>query len=482
MTDLTGQRLGQYELHAVIRRGGMATVYKAHQRSLDRWVAVKVLERSSDPEFVARFRREARSVAQLLHPNIVPVIDYGEDDGRPYLVIQYVDGGRTLGDLMGAPLEPARSIRLLLHLLEALGYAHQRGIVHRDVKPGNVLLPTPDWPMLSDFGIVKLLLESDQTQLTQQGLIVGTAAYMAPEQAFGLAVDARTDLYSAAVVLYELACGQVPFEADTPVSVLMKHAYEPPPPPRRRNPELPEELERVLLRALAKRPDDRYPTAAEMAADLDQVLAALRPRPAARQQRVEARRETRPAASTDTASPGPTPPARRPATAPSAATAPVADPPTRPAAAPPVTAAPAAPPAPDSPATGPRPAPSPSPHPSRWWLLLVVALLGFALTGPAVIVQRHLAPPSRGSGAAGAAGIVTMAGLAFMPGTLVVERGATVVFRNDDQAPHTVTADSSAFDSGALAPGATFSIAVTRGLTYHCTIHAFMAARIYVAS
>jgi len=513
VTDLTGQRLGQYELRAVIRRGGMATVYKANQESLDRWVAVKVLERSGDPQFVARFRREARSVAQLLHPNIVPIFDYGEEDGRPFLVIQYVDGGRTLGDLMGEALEPALSIQLMLHLLEALGYAHERGIVHRDLKPGNVLMPTPIWPMLSDFGIVKLLLESDQTQLTQQGLIVGTAAYMAPEQAFGMPVDARTDLYSAGVVLYELTCGQVPFEADTPVSVLMKQAYEPPPPPRSHNPDLPPALERILLRALAKSPDDRYPTAADMAADLQEVLAELEPLPAAQRdeedpldslpgayaQGVEAFAAGHWEEAIDhltkvtTYDPGyedaesllATALAARDQARPSRTAAPPADLP--PVDLPPVEPPPVEPPAP---LPGPEPPPaetaeaSPRPRPSgsRWWLVVVALLLGFALAGPVVIVRRQLALHRPGGGAGGVGGTVTMAGLAFKPGTVVVKRGTTVVFRNDDQAPHTVTADSGAFDSGVLDPGATFSVTVSGGLTYHCTIHAFMKARIYVAS
>jgi plastocyanin len=522
VTDLTGQRLGQYELHEVVRRGGMATVYKAHQPSLKRWVAVKVLERSGDPQFVARFRREARSVAQLLHPNIVPIFDYGEEGGHPYLVIQYVDGGRTLGDLMGEALEPALSIQLMLHLLEALGYAHERGIVHRDFKPGNVLMPTPIWPMLSDFGIVKLLLESDQTQLTQQGLIVGTAAYMAPEQAFGMPVDARTDLYSVGVVLYELTCGQVPFEADTPVSVLMKQAYEPPPPPRSRNPDLPPALEQILLHALAKSPDDRYPTAADMATDLQQVLAELQPLPAAQReeddpldalpdayaQGVEAfaagdwEEAIHQLTKVTTYDPGyedaesllATALAARDQASPSRAAAPPGElPPAEPPGVelPPAEPAPVGPPvvelpdpAPESVVEAPPAAPPrPSSRASRWWLVVVALLLGFALAGPVVIVQRQLAlhRPGRGGGG-GVGGTVSMAGLAFKPDPLVVRRGTTVVFHNDDQAPHTVTADSGSFDSGLLEPGDTFSVTVNGALTYHCTIHAFMKARIYLPS
>jgi serine/threonine-protein kinase len=267
--ELIGRQLGQYQVRSVIRRGGMSTIYKAWQPSLDRWVAVKVLSNPGDPQFASRFRREARAIAALQHPNILPVHDYGEQDDLAWLVVQYVEGGHTLADLLGGPLEPAAGVKLVVGVLEALGYAHDRGIVHRDVKPGNVLLPSPSWPMLADFGIAKLLLDTDTKHLTQQGLVVGTAAYMAPEQAFGLAVDARTDLYAAGVVLYETLTGRVPFEGDTPMSVLMQQAYERPPPPRNLNPSLEPELERVLLRALAKDPAARPPSAVVYAHMLD---------------------------------------------------------------------------------------------------------------------------------------------------------------------------------------------------------------------
>jgi len=282
MDDLVGQRLGSYELREAVRRGGMSTVYKAWQPSLDRWVAVKVLARPGDPQFARRFQLEARSIARLQHPNIIPIYDYGEQDGQLYLVVAYVESGRTLADLVGEPMEPVRAVELTMHFLAGLGYAHERGIIHRDVKPSNILLPSPVWPMLADFGIAKLL-SSEQTRLTQQGLVVGTAAYMAPEQAFGLEVDARTDLYASGIVFYEMVTGRVPFEADTPVAALMKQAYEEPPPPREVNPDLPAEAERILLRALAKQPDDRYGSAAEMTDELRAVLADLQAPPSARQ-------------------------------------------------------------------------------------------------------------------------------------------------------------------------------------------------------
>src|SRR5919199_6886362 len=275
MIDLSNAQLGQYQLIEVIARGGMSTVYKAYQPSLDRLVAVKVMARAGDPQFVARFEREARSIARLQHPNIVAIYDYGEQDGQVYLAVQYVENGRTLADLLGGPMEPTRACELLLQLLAALGYAHERGVIHRDVKPGNVLMPTPVWPMLADFGIAKVLLEQDGRQLTQAGLVVGTAAYMAPEQAFGLPVDARTDLYAAGVVLYEMLTGRVPFQADTPAAMLLQHAYEPPPSLGAVNPALPPQVEEVVARALAKDPADRYANAGEMATELRAALVAL---------------------------------------------------------------------------------------------------------------------------------------------------------------------------------------------------------------
>jgi serine/threonine protein kinase len=283
VNDLAGRRLGQYQLREVIRRGGMSTVYLGYQPSLDRLVAVKVLAFPGDPEFAARFEREARSIAALQHPNILAVYDYGEQDDQAYLVVQYVEDGRTLVDLLRTPQPPDRCLELMERVLAGLGYAHERGIVHRDVKPSNILLASPSWPMLADFGIAKLLLESDREPITRQGFIVGTASYMAPEQGFGFPVDARTDLYSAGVVLYEMLTGRVPFKADTPMAALVAQAYEPPPPLQEVNPDLPGELEAVVLRALAKDPAERYQSAEEMAEALRVVraeLQELRQRPA----------------------------------------------------------------------------------------------------------------------------------------------------------------------------------------------------------
>jgi serine/threonine-protein kinase len=274
MIDLSNTQLGQYQLIEVIRRGGMSTVYKAEQPSLERYVAVKVMTHDRDPQFAARFKREARAIAQLQHHNILPVYDYGEQDGLLYLVLQYIENGVTLGDMLGAPMEPGAALRLMVRVLEALDYAHQRGIVHRDIKPPNVLMPSPTWPMLADFGIAKLMNDNQQ-RLTVPGLIVGTAAYMAPEQATGQTIDARTDIYASGVMLYEMLTGQVPFDAETPMAVLTKHVYEPPPPPSSLNPALPAPVEAVVLRAIAKDPAARYQSASEMVAELERVAGRL---------------------------------------------------------------------------------------------------------------------------------------------------------------------------------------------------------------
>jgi hypothetical protein len=275
MSDLSNVDLGQYHLLEVIRHGGMATVYKAYQASLDRYVAVKVLANSPDPQFATRFKREARAIAQLQHPNILPIYDYGEQDGLLYLVVQYIENGTTLGDLLGTPMEPVGALRIIERVLSALDYAHQRGIIHRDIKPSNILMPSPTWPLLADFGIAKIMNASDGQHLTMSGVFIGTPAYVAPEQVLGNAIDVRTDLYSMGVVLYEMVTGRVPFDANTPMTMLTKHAYEPPPSPRTINPDLPPVVEPVLLRALAKDPADRYQSATTMAEALARVAVQI---------------------------------------------------------------------------------------------------------------------------------------------------------------------------------------------------------------
>lgn len=274
--DLVGKKLGQYEILAEIGRGGMATVYRGYQASLNRSVAVKVLsgELAHDPDFRARFAREAHAVAQLAHPNILPVYDFGEDPatGVVYFVTQLVDGG-ALSVQMNAPMPPDAAARIVAQLARALDYAHACGIVHRDVKPANVLMTRDGHPFLSDFGIAKIMAE---TKLTQTGASLGTPEYMSPEQAQGLPVDHRSDIYSLGVLLYRMLAGMLPFQADTPVALLHQHAYEPPPPLRERAPGVPKSIERIVMRALAKDPAQRYSTAGELADALEDEAAGRR--------------------------------------------------------------------------------------------------------------------------------------------------------------------------------------------------------------
>jgi serine/threonine protein kinase/Tfp pilus assembly protein PilF len=257
MATLIGQDLGGYRIISQVGKGGMATVYKAFQPSLDRYVAVKVMPpfyAQEDDTFVKRFKREAQSIAKLRHPNILLVIDFGEHEGLIYIVMEFVDAG-TLTDRLGKPMPFDDSAKILEQVASALEYAHMQGLVHRDVKPSNILLPKPDWPLLTDFGLAKIVGGS---QLTITGTIAGTPAYMSPEQGQGESVDSRSDIYSLGIVLYEMMTGCVPYQAETPMAVVVKHIIEPMPLPRTKNPDLPEAIERVILKALAKNPDDRY--------------------------------------------------------------------------------------------------------------------------------------------------------------------------------------------------------------------------------
>ena len=269
-----GTRLGQYLITDVIAQGGMAVVYKGYQETLDRTVAIKVMGESADRQFAERFKREARAMAALQHPNILPIYDYGEGDNILFLALQYIDQGRSLRDIVGTPMPPASALPLIRRVCNALDYAHKRGIIHRDIKPGNILLPSDTWPMLADFGIAKLINEN-QARITMANQVIGTAAYMAPEQATGRPIDARTDLYAVGAVLYELVTGQVPFDADTPMAVLVKHIYNELPSPRSIQPDIPESVEAVIQRALAKDPAQRYQSAADMAEALEQASNQL---------------------------------------------------------------------------------------------------------------------------------------------------------------------------------------------------------------
>jgi predicted Ser/Thr protein kinase len=272
MSELIGQTLGPYRIIEQIGIGGMATVYKAYQPSMDRYVAIKVLPAlvSRDPAFLKRFRREAKVVAKLEHKHVLPVHDYGEQEGLTYLVMRYVEAGTLKDRLAAGQLDLPAIYRIMSQVGAALDYAHRLGVIHRDVKPTNVLIDSQGDAYLTDFGLARIMESSEQ--LTATGVGVGTPAYMAPEQGQGLKIDHRSDIYSLGVMLYEMATGQVPYEAETPMAVVIKHITDPLPLPSSVKPDIPPRVERVILKAMAKDPDDRFQTVAEMVAALDAAV------------------------------------------------------------------------------------------------------------------------------------------------------------------------------------------------------------------
>ena len=266
MEDLTGKQFGHYQIVAPLGEGGMAAVYKAYQPNMERYVAIKVLPRhmSASEEFVNRFKREAKMLAQLQHPHILPVFDYGEADGYPYIVMPFVNSGTLAELLQRRPLSLPETRRIITQLGEALSYAHARGMIHRDIKPSNVLIDERGNCLLTDFGLARMAAIAS-TKITTSGTVMGTPAYMSPEQGMGSNVDQRSDIYSLGVILYEMVTGRVPYMAETPVAIVFKHIQDPLPSARKLNPNLPEVVELVLLKALAKNPEDRYQTGDDFA-------------------------------------------------------------------------------------------------------------------------------------------------------------------------------------------------------------------------
>src|ERR1700676_4831009 len=273
LNALVGRSLGQFRIVERIGSGGMATVFKAYQPTLDRYVAVKVMPayHARDPIFMKRFVQEARSVAKLQHANIVQIHDFGEQDSITFIVMEYVDGG-TLKDRLKRALPIPEAVDYMIQAAEGLNCAHNNGIVHRDVKPANMLLRKDGYLLLSDFGIAKIL--EGTTNLTRVGTGIGTPQYMSPEQGTGQAVDRRSDIYSLGIVLFHCLAGRVPFSADNPLTITVKHLNEPLPGEMLRAAGVPAPIEQVVVKMTAKAAQDRYQTTDELINALTTALAA----------------------------------------------------------------------------------------------------------------------------------------------------------------------------------------------------------------
>lgn len=275
---MIGASFGRYRIDHQLGEGGMAIVYKAFDAHLETYVALKVIRRDwllleGKDALLARFEAEAKRVARLSHPNIIPILDYGQYDDAPYLVMKFIPGG-TLKERLGSPMPWREAARLLSPVARALSYAHRQGLIHRDVKPANILLNETGEPMLSDFGLSKILFADEtRTDLTGTSVVLGTPEYMAPEQALGKPLDHRVDIYALGLVFFEMVTGRKPFSADTPIAFAMKHITEPIPEPRLLVPGLPDAVDQALKKALAKDPSDRFADASAFAAVLEQIAS-----------------------------------------------------------------------------------------------------------------------------------------------------------------------------------------------------------------
>ena len=273
--DMIGKNLAHFTILEEIGRGGMATVYSAMQKSMSRKVAVKILPRHfmHSPDFIERFEREVDVISKLEHPHILPIYDYGEADGVPFIAMRYLGGGSMAQMVRRGIPQLEELVKPFQQVAEALDYAHQQGIIHRDLKPGNIMLDEYGNAYLSDFGIARVM----DSNLTGSA-IIGTPAYMSPEQAHGVHIDARSDIYSLGIVLFELITGREPYQAETPMSLLMMHINEPIPPIAEFRDGVPPIVQDVINTATAKNPDDRYASASELANAFEEALRGIRTR------------------------------------------------------------------------------------------------------------------------------------------------------------------------------------------------------------
>jgi serine/threonine protein kinase len=281
MDDLIGLTFGGYELKDRVGAGGVASIYKGFDEKLSRWVAIKVVPiqasgGATEETMLARFRLEAQAIAALRHRNILTIYGYGEEEGYAYIVMEYVPGG-SLKDRIetSQPFTWEQALTVIIPVSEALAFAHNHNIIHRDIKPANILMPEDDWPLLADFGLAKME-HAARPNLTMPGQVLGTMAYAAPEQIQEGEIDARIDIYSLAIVLYELLSGKLPFEGETSFDFLMARLTEPPRPVIEANPDVPYQFIPILDKALAQDPGDRYQTMAEFSQDLIEARYKLR--------------------------------------------------------------------------------------------------------------------------------------------------------------------------------------------------------------